>query len=187
MYEIIIKWCHKRKIDLGNILLFLVVCIFVEMFGIFTEYRTLNLLSEEPSVVEGTFTGVYRITQRRKTNKDGYRIYLNHDDVAYTLMHQRFDKRTYGLRDNVSLEQYGDILNRQIGYQAHIEYIQMDRNARWITRLKIDGTEYVNTEMALIDMRDLKITYLRVLIVSFLITIVILVFILRCMHYQRTM
>lgn len=187
MYEIITKWCHKRKINLGNILLFLAACIFVEIFGLYTEYRTLNLLTEEPSVVEGTFTGAYRITQQRKTSKDGYRIYLNHDrDVPYILMHQRFDKRTYGLKDNVSIEQYGDVLNQKIGYQARIEYIQMAENSRWIVRLKLEGIEYVDTEQALKDMRNLKQTYLYALIASFLITIAILIFILKCMRWQKS-
>ncbi len=183
-----IGFCKKFDIDLGNVLLFLIFCLCVEVYDFHRGHVKLITLTEEPTVIEGTFTHVSRITQSRKSIMDGYRICLDYDDdVVYILMHRRHDKRTYGIRDNVSIDEYGAVLYPKLGYQAHIEYLQPAENTRWITRFRLEGIEYVDSEVAIDDMTDCGKGSLCFVTIAFIITIALLVFIRRCMRHQRNL
>lgn len=184
MFKRFARFCSINRIELKYVLWYVVLCLCVELFCFFYEYHTLNMLSGQPSVVEGPLVGVYR-TNPRRIFDNGYEIYIGEDSVSYTIVHRDFDKKNYGIRDDITLAEYGDILKRKIGSQARVEYIQTAEKTKEIMRLTIDGDEYIDARVARNDQLVEKRETLYWIMVSFVITIAVFIFVLQCLRIQK--
>lgn len=186
MCEKFINWCGKHKLDLKALLVLLIFCLILDGWIVSDVHGTVGILSGQPSVAEGNITGVSR-KNGTHSSWSGYNIYLGEVDYALLKTSWPHSDRTFGIRDDISLESYGYILKGKLGFPVRIEYFQLGESSRRITRLTIYGDEYIDSEAALNDTLAEYTEDLYLSIALFAITFVCLIFVLKCMLVQRGM
>lgn len=76
-------------------------------------------------------------------------------------------------------------MKRKIGSQARVEYIQTAEKSKHIMSLTIDGDEYIDARVARNDQLVEERETLYWIMVSFVITIAVFIFVLQCLRIQK--
>lgn len=160
-----------------HVLFFIVCCMLIELLVIGIECHYLKLFSQPPLVAEGNITAV-------QEHGRGYFVYV--DNIPYNVKADPFSQRTFGIRDDVDLESYGNMLQGKIGFWARVEYVPLAGIENPVLRLYVSNAgEYVDPEAAQSDHVAMHTRWLLVYSALFAACLLALGFTLKCHSIER--
>lgn len=90
----------------------------------------------------------------------------------------RYSKRSFGVLNNMPLGQLEDVLDSQVGKDVYIECLPSGRNQK-IVQLSIEGTDFVNKDVAIHDFAGYESTTRMIWEIAFVIDLVLLFLVLK--------
>lgn len=179
MCERFIRFCHEKNTRMWHVMFFFLGLLVIGLYVSANSFHCLELFSQPPLAVEGNITSVQEVN-------GGYYVYV--DRIPYHVKAVATAEPTYGIRKDVDLKSFGNMLRGKLGYWARVEYIPLAGQGNPVLRLSVSNAgEYVDPEAALRDHIADETLWLKVYGGLSAACILGFCFALKCFFVERTM
>lgn len=129
----------------------------------------IHAFSKTPTIISGRLQEVnYSYQSSLELHVDG--------DIYVLRKESKYSSRTFGLRENMTLRAIRDVLDKSIGREIHLKYLNESGKNR-IVQLSIDGVDYIDENLAVTDFIGLENTTrwigIAILFISILLFVLI--------------